>query len=232
MCFTKHKPHAGCPKSPRQRRMVPSAAEWRSLQRARYNASCSRTDHSFAAGGMHNACFVRSDLDLWPLTLTFKLVRAKDRTRLPCEFGANPFSGSRDIWGTNKKSSQTALKTELHLRAVIKGAVILRSILECFSSVCYKWLRQSFDFILVFLYLRFHLCGRAYMIYLIKATDEWVASSGAITTTPEWRRRVAMSPWWRALMQETVTSNTAHETRNVDFFSAAIALDAANEIQG
>jgi len=32
------------------------------------------------------------------LTLTFKLVQAKDQTRLPCEFGANPFSGSRDIW--------------------------------------------------------------------------------------------------------------------------------------
>jgi len=26
------------------------------------------------------------------LTLTFKLVRARDQTRLPCEFGTNPFS--------------------------------------------------------------------------------------------------------------------------------------------
>ena len=34
------------------------------------------------------------DLDLSPLTLTFKLTRAKDQTRLPCEFGANPLSGS------------------------------------------------------------------------------------------------------------------------------------------
>ena len=49
-----------------------------------------------------------------PLTLTFKLVRARDQTRLPCEFGANPLSGSRDIWFTNKdtKKSQSALKTE------------------------------------------------------------------------------------------------------------------------
>jgi len=35
----------------------------------------------------------------WPFTftLTFKLVRARDLTRLPCEFGANPFSSSQDI---------------------------------------------------------------------------------------------------------------------------------------
>jgi len=47
----------------------------------------------------------------WPLTLTFELFRARDQTRLPCELGANPFSGSRDISYTNKKS-QTAPKTE------------------------------------------------------------------------------------------------------------------------
>jgi len=51
----------------------------------------------------------------WPLTLTFKLVWARD---LPCEFSANPFSHSLDIWGTNKKL-KTALKTEPYLRAVI-----------------------------------------------------------------------------------------------------------------
>jgi len=26
------------------------------------------------------------------------LVRARDETRLPCEYGANPFSGFRDIY--------------------------------------------------------------------------------------------------------------------------------------
>jgi len=35
------------------------------------------------------------------VTLTFKLVRAMDQTGLPCEFGSNPFSGSRDISNTN-----------------------------------------------------------------------------------------------------------------------------------
>jgi len=43
---------------------------------------------------------------LWPLTLIFKLVRATDQTRLPCKFGANPFSGSRDISYTNKLTAQ------------------------------------------------------------------------------------------------------------------------------
>ena len=38
--------------------------------------------------------FVRDDVDLWLLTLTFQLIRAKDQTRLLCEFGANPFTGS------------------------------------------------------------------------------------------------------------------------------------------
>ena len=42
----------------------------------------------------------------WPLTLTFELVSAKDQTRLPCQFGANPFSGFRDISYTNEKKSQ------------------------------------------------------------------------------------------------------------------------------
>jgi len=39
----------------------------------------------------------------WPLTWTFKLVWVRDQTCLPCEFGANPFSSSRDIWCPNKK---------------------------------------------------------------------------------------------------------------------------------
>jgi len=39
------------------------------------------------------------------VTLTFKLVQARDQTCLPCEFGANPFSSSRDISYTNKKTT-------------------------------------------------------------------------------------------------------------------------------
>jgi len=50
--------------------------------------------------------FVPGDRDLWLLTLTFKLVRARDQTHLSCEFGVNPFSGSRDILCTNKQASK------------------------------------------------------------------------------------------------------------------------------
>jgi len=41
----------------------------------------------------------------WPWHLTFKRVYARDQTCLPCEFGANPFSRSRDISYTHKKTT-------------------------------------------------------------------------------------------------------------------------------
>jgi len=63
--------------------------------------------------GPKNVVFVPGDLDLWPLTLTFKLVRARDQTHLPCEFGANPFSVSRDISYANKKSYRQRQKQDL-----------------------------------------------------------------------------------------------------------------------
>jgi len=58
---------------------------------------------------------------LIPLTLTFKLARARDQTRLPCEFGVNLFSGSRDISYINKKVKDSAKNRTLRssLRAVI-----------------------------------------------------------------------------------------------------------------
>jgi len=60
------------------------------------------------------------DLDLWLLTLIFKLLRARDQTRLPCEFHANQFSGSGDISHTNKKVTDSAKNRTLRslLRAV------------------------------------------------------------------------------------------------------------------
>ena len=57
--------------------------------------------------------FVPGDLDLWPLTLTFKHVRVRDQTHLPCEFGTNPFSSSGDISYTNKKSHRQRQKQNL-----------------------------------------------------------------------------------------------------------------------
>jgi len=102
--FTKHKPHA----SRRQRalpspRHPPAATEWCRLLLAAYGARLT-SYNALSMGWLSSfSLFVSGDLDLWPLTLTFKIFRASDQTRLPCEFGANPFSGSRDIWVTNKK---------------------------------------------------------------------------------------------------------------------------------
>jgi len=64
---------------------------------------------------------VPDDLDLLPLTLTFKLVRARDQTRLPCEFGAYPFCGSGDISCTKShRQRQKQNLTRSSLRAATK----------------------------------------------------------------------------------------------------------------
>jgi len=84
------------PVTPDSDGMVPSAVAWRYLRRARYNA--------ISVGSN----FVPGDSDFWPW-----LVRARDQTRLPCEFGANPFSGSRYISYIHKqKSHRQRQKTE------------------------------------------------------------------------------------------------------------------------
>jgi len=48
------------------------------------------------------------------VTLTFKLVQVRDQTLLPCEFGANPFSGSGNISYTNKKTQTDGAKNTFH----------------------------------------------------------------------------------------------------------------------
>jgi len=61
------------------------------------------------------------------VTLTIKLVRGRDQTCLPCEFGANPFSSSQDISYTNKKYRLTVPETEpsaVHRAAIIFLAYI------------------------------------------------------------------------------------------------------------
>ena len=73
------------------------------LKQLQANVVWPNTNRTQAAKG-RKMFFVPGDLDLWPLISTFKLVRAKDQTRLPCEFGANPFSGSRNISYTNKNT--------------------------------------------------------------------------------------------------------------------------------
>ena len=61
--------------------------------------------------------FVPGDLDLLLLTLTFQLVWAKDQTRLPCEFGANPFSGSCHPLSNTSPKNRTRFADFAHLVA-------------------------------------------------------------------------------------------------------------------
>ena len=89
--------------SPQQQQNGPFCCCMTCLQREHYNVSCSRMGHSFTACRGWWECTTRF---LSLVTLTIKLVRARDQTCLMCEFGANPFSGSRDIWFTNKQSDR------------------------------------------------------------------------------------------------------------------------------
>jgi len=57
------------------------------------------------------------DESLSLVTLILKLVGARDQTRLPCEFGANPFSGYRDISHSNKKVTDSAKTQNRTLRS-------------------------------------------------------------------------------------------------------------------
>ena len=80
----------------------------------RYEMCCTRlAGNTGRCKNYSNDVFSKHKPHAWPpkLTFTLKLVRARDQIRLRCEFGANPFSSSRDISYANKKS-QTAPKTE------------------------------------------------------------------------------------------------------------------------
>jgi len=106
---------------------VLSAAAWHHLQRV--------WSIPLLSGGVWGwRCWQCTVHFLSLVTLTFKLVWARDQTCLPCEFGANPFSHSWDIWFTNKQ--KTALKTERYLRAVTKPTNR--------QSCCNFWIIQLF----------------------------------------------------------------------------------------
>ena len=71
---------------------------------------------------------VPGDFDLWP----FKLFWARDQTRLPCEFGANPFSRFPDIWGTvSAKTTLLAYDNELRWYEAIW---VLHKIINIYSD--------------------------------------------------------------------------------------------------
>jgi len=79
-------------------RMVPSAALQRMAYGARLTMHCQL--------GMTQKLSSFCPWWPWPLTLTFKLIWARGQTCLPCEFGTNPFSSSRYVWGINKQTKK------------------------------------------------------------------------------------------------------------------------------
>jgi len=54
------------------------------------------------------------------VTLTFKLVRARDQTCLLCEFGANTFSRSQGISFINKKNNKNKVTDSTKNRTLVE----------------------------------------------------------------------------------------------------------------
>jgi len=69
--------------------------------------------HTGRRKGQEMPFFVPGDLDLWPSNLS-----ERGTKRLPCEFGANPFSSSRDISYTNKKPQTDGTKNRTFCSSV------------------------------------------------------------------------------------------------------------------
>jgi len=87
-----------------------------------------QTNHTHIAERPKNAAFLSL------VTLTFKLVRARDQTRLPCEFGANRFSGSEVFHTQTKNHRLMAPKTEPW--RVVKMACTLYVLYTILTSAC------------------------------------------------------------------------------------------------
>ena len=94
-------------------RLVPKSVtlndlEWRNghyfalFERIRIPSGRTAQKFTFAISSPDEFLLSLVTLTFEALTLTFKLVRARDQTCLPCEFVANQFTGSRDISHTNK----------------------------------------------------------------------------------------------------------------------------------
>jgi len=69
----------------------------------------------------HVTMYFQRGGNLSPVTLTFDIqTRPSKETRLPCEFGANPFSSSRDISHTNKQKKVTDSAKNRTLRSSLR----------------------------------------------------------------------------------------------------------------
>jgi len=81
--------------------MVPSAGAWRYLQRSRSILSLP------GVMGVHSAFFVPCDLDLWSLTLTFKLFPARDQALFPVNLAQIRSAVSEIFDSQTKKNKKT-----------------------------------------------------------------------------------------------------------------------------
>jgi len=108
--FTKHKPHTGCQRHPRQRRMVTSASAWRCLQWPCYIQCVVQQNEPF-----------RCCRGWWECTAHFLSYGEIDIQSRPSE-GTNtsslciwhkPFSGFWDIWFKKTKKTKVEAKDVL-----------------------------------------------------------------------------------------------------------------------
>jgi len=114
--------------------MIPSAAAWRHLQRARYNASCSKTDHSVAAEGwcqFTTRCLslVTLTFDLWPWH--WNMSQRGNKHVFPVNLAeirsaVSETSDSQTKWKKNNKVADSARNRTLHslLHVVVKRTTI------------------------------------------------------------------------------------------------------------
>ena len=107
-------------------------------------AAAASTYHLYASGGVTgvlSAFFVPGDLDIWPLTLTFKFVQVRDQTCLPHEFGANLFSSFPEYL-RHKQKKQNAKNRNLKAYDDISPLLTIHQIfffLFCYISVLYNF---------------------------------------------------------------------------------------------
>ena len=75
--------------------------------------------HSVTAG-VARECKVRFlSFVILTFDLDIQIIWARDQIHLFCEFGANPFSGFRDIWFTNKKTMKTSQTASAENRTLL-----------------------------------------------------------------------------------------------------------------
>jgi len=120
--------------------MVPSAAAWCCLQWAHYNASCSRMDYLFVAGGDGSAqhVFVPGDLDLWPwhsyssewgTKHVFHVNLAQIHSAVPEIFDSQTKKNKLEMWANAQSDGRPA---EYRWRPLFNAAKFgRRPLLEC-----------------------------------------------------------------------------------------------------